>query len=85
MQYSNAIHLPTGGTEMLKFDPTITLGNLVQVGLLIVAIVGGIVRFARLEQKTETVWKWFERNIIENQMPAPKVKKPNGRYPLGLN
>lgn len=70
----------------MRFDPTISLGNLIQGGLFIAACIGGIIKFGKLEQRVETMHKWFEHNII-NAAPMPKQpkSKPNGRYPLGLN
>lgn len=68
----------------MRFDPTISLGNVIQGGLLIVAIIGGVIRFGRLEQKMDTVWNWFEGKVIGADVPPKRQGKPNGKY-LGIN
>ena len=50
----------TNGLGKIRFDPTITLGNIVGIVLLVLAIVGGCTRieqrFTILETKVDAMW-----------------------------
>ena len=50
----------------LTYDPTVSLGTLLQLGGMIVTLIivwtQIVTRLARLETKVDAMWKWFENS-----------------------
>ena len=67
----------------MHFDPSISLGTIIQIGLFLVVAGGAIRKVGALEQKLDIMYGWFERNIInghgkESMEPLPARRAKGG-------
>ena len=48
----------------MKFNPEINLGTLLELAVFMIAVVGGVMKFGRLEAKLNIMFDWFQTAVI---------------------
>lgn len=49
----------------MTFKPEITLGQVVELVVFVVAVVGTVRKFGAMEQKLNTMYAWFVHSVLQ--------------------
>lgn len=59
----------------MTFKAEITLGQVVELVVFIIAIVGTVRKLGALEQKLNTMYDWFLHAVVYREHPEAKVER----------
>jgi hypothetical protein len=52
------------GWLWMTFNPEISLGTIIQVVMLLMALGALVARLSKIESKLDLMYEWFERNVV---------------------
>ena len=57
----------------MKYNPEINLGTLIEIFMFAVVILGAAKKLGSLETKVNTMYEWFQSDVIHRQPPKSRT------------